>query len=108
MIMNQASPNTTAEGTDPRLWTLHKRKSGMKPMRSSERRSKRGPDQMIKDGNDNSKRPPKSPMLKSRKCIEVKTKGCVAGFVGCTATVIGGNTACSVGVRSGQDFRSVY
>ena len=32
-------------------------------------------------------------MLKTKKCMALKSKGCVAGFVGRIEIVIGGNTA---------------
>ena len=51
-------------------------------------------DQISRAGNEQTQRPKKSPTLKTRKCIALKSKGCVSGFVGWMDVVIGGKTAC--------------
>jgi hypothetical protein len=93
MSMKPASGIAPADGKAPGVWTLQRRKRGMKMIRAAEMAKSRGPDQIRRDGNEQSRRPPKSPMLNIRKWVEVKIRGCVAGFSGRTATVMGGNTA---------------
>lgn len=80
------------EGADGRC-TLHARKSGMNIVRRNERVMSFLRDQTRREGNEQSQRPVKSPMLNSRKWMALKSKGLKSGLIGRTDVVIGGNTA---------------
>lgn len=90
--MNPASGIAPAVGSAPEVCTLHNKNSGMNTTRRAEKMRRRGPDQMIKAGKEQRSRPNKSPMLNTKKCADVKSSGCVFGFKGLTATVMGGKT----------------
>lgn len=70
--------------------TLHRRNRGIKRTRAKEMARIRDPDQTIMNGNEQAYLPRKSPRLKTRKWIALKSSGWVAGLVGCTDSVIGG------------------
>lgn len=74
----------------------------MKRVRARESVRRRLADQTTSRGKEQMYRPRKSPMLKMKKCIALKSKGWVAGFVGRIEIVIGGNTDCRIEV-SGYD-----
>lgn len=73
---------------------MHIRKSGINRVRASDNARRRLPDQIRKIGKEQTYRPRKSPMLNTRKWIEVNNRGCVSGFTGRMEVVIGGKTAC--------------
>jgi hypothetical protein len=81
---------TTAEG--PR-WTLHIKNNGTNSVRASDKARSRLADHTNSFGNEQTYRPSKSPILKTRKWTAVKSNGWVFGFVGLMEIVIGGNTA---------------
>lgn len=54
----------------------------MNKVRATDRVKRRLESHMRNIGNEQTYRPKKSPTLKTRKCKAVKSKGCVAGFVG--------------------------
>jgi len=72
--------------------TLQRRNTGMNSVRRSDKATKRRPDQMISGGHEQTSLPEKSPTLKTKKCRELKMRRLVAGSIGSTDTVIGGNT----------------
>ena len=81
---------TTVAG--PR-WMLHIKNNGMNSVRASDKTRSRLADHTSSLGNEQIYRPKKSPTLKTRKWIAVKSNGWVSGFVGLMEIVIGGNTA---------------
>ena len=81
---------TTVE--DPR-WMLHIKNNGMNSVRATDKTRSRLADHTSSLGNEQIYRPRRSPMLKTRKWIAVKSNGWVFGFVGLMEIVIGGNTA---------------
>lgn len=87
-------------GVTEDLCTLHMRKIGMKSVRAAEKLSRRRDDHTRSRGNEHKKRPVQSPMLKTKKCTALKSRGCVAGLVGWIEIVIGGNTAYGKGVST--------
>ena len=66
----------------------------MNSVRRSAKVTKRRPDQMTSGGHEQTSRPKKSPTLKTRKWRELKIRRLVAGSIGSTDTVTGGNTDC--------------
>lgn len=77
---------------DPRRM-LHIRNNGTNSVRASDKARSRFADHTSSFGNEQMYRPRKSPTLKTRKWIAVKSKGWIFGFVGLMKVVIGGNAA---------------
>ena len=63
-------------------WMLHKRNRGMKRIRAIDIERRRLPDQMSMKGKEQTQRPKKSPILKTRKWMALNSKGWNVGLVG--------------------------